>query len=108
MLEWRRKEARGEGEWRPSLGNGGFALTVGVGGGGRKGGGGSEKAEKRRMRELARRHSRRLRRPSGADLRRATGGSWPLLQPSCFSSSHSLHSPILPPPRSVVINIGLH
>lgn len=31
MLEWRRKEARGEGEWRPSLGKWRFALTVGVG-----------------------------------------------------------------------------
>lgn len=81
MLEWRRKEARGEGEWRPSLGKWRFALTVGVGEEG--GGGGSEKAEKRGMRELARRHSGRLRRPSGADLRKAAGGSGPLLlQPS--------------------------
>lgn len=31
MLERRRKEARGEGEWRPSLGKWRFALTVGVG-----------------------------------------------------------------------------
>lgn len=31
VLERRRKEARGEGEWRPSLGKWRFALTVGVG-----------------------------------------------------------------------------
>lgn len=31
VLEWKRKEARGEGEWRPSLGKWRFALTVGVG-----------------------------------------------------------------------------